>query len=300
MLNALIVVWRESLEAMLVVGVLLAWIARQEDASRLRRTLWSGVGGGTLLALALAFLAYGAQTWLDGESLELFQIGMLLLACVLMTQMVMWMRRHGASMKRELEAGASRAAETGGRLGVALVAALAIGREGMEPRGVQSGRARHMTLRHAELCRADAESQPDQLRHVDNRHILIARNILLSFLLEHIQLHLAKRTRSNNTISTFTSCISIDRTSHTHYRIMSRVHSMETTAIQLTREINRRSTDSRDNISQASRNLEIFKTSFLLRTEQMATIILSYAQTAKRFNNLSLQIIQTIITNQYP
>ncbi|AEV26042.1 FTR1 family iron permease [Azospira sp. APE16] len=132
MLNALIVVWRESLEAMLVVGVLLAWIARQEDASRLRRTLWSGVGGGTLLALALAFLAYGAQTWLDGESLELFQIGMLLLACVLMTQMVMWMRRHGASMKRELEAGASRAAETGGRLGVALVAALAIGREGME------------------------------------------------------------------------------------------------------------------------------------------------------------------------
>ena len=75
---------------------------------------------------------------------------------------------------------------------------------------------------------------------------------------------------------------------------------METTAIQLTREINRRSTDSRDNISQASRNLEIFKTSFLLRTEQMATIILSYAQTAKRFNNLSLQIIQTIIANQNP
>jgi len=132
MLNALIVVWRESLEAMLVVGVLLAWIARQEDAPRLRRTLWSGVAGGTLLAVALAFLAYGAQTWLDGEALELFQVGMLLLACVLMTQMVMWMRRHGASMKRELEAGASRAAETGGRLGVALVAALAIGREGME------------------------------------------------------------------------------------------------------------------------------------------------------------------------
>jgi len=132
MLNALIVVWRESLEAMLVVGVLLAWIARQEDAPRLRRTLWSGVGGGVLLAVALAFLAYGAQTWLDGEGLELFQIGMLLLACVLMTQMVLWMRRHGASMKRELEAGASKAAETGGRLGVALVATLAIGREGME------------------------------------------------------------------------------------------------------------------------------------------------------------------------
>lgn len=132
MFNALIVVWRESLEAMLVVGVLLAWIARQEDAPRLRRTLWYGVGGGTLLAVALAFLAYGAQTWLDGESQELFQIGMLLLACVLMTQMVLWMRRHGAAMKQELEAGASRAAEAGGRLGVALVAALAIGREGME------------------------------------------------------------------------------------------------------------------------------------------------------------------------
>ncbi|NTV10241.1 MAG: FTR1 family iron permease [Zoogloea sp.] len=131
MLNAFFVVWRESLEAMLVIGVLLAWIGRQADAPALLSRLWAGVAGGAALALGLAFLAYGAQAWLQGESLELFQVGMVLLACVLMTQMVLWMRRHGATMKRELEAEATRAMDNGG-WGIAVVAALAIGREGME------------------------------------------------------------------------------------------------------------------------------------------------------------------------
>lgn len=132
MLNALIVVWRESLEAMLVIGVLLAWIVRQPDARALTRVLWGGAAAGVVLALGLASLAYGAETWLAGEAQDWFQAGMVFLACALMTQMVFWMRRHGASLKRELEAGAARAIEAGNRLGVAVVAALAIAREGME------------------------------------------------------------------------------------------------------------------------------------------------------------------------
>lgn len=129
MLNALIVVWRESLEAMLVIGVLLAWTGRQGNPQRLRRMLWIGVGGGLVLALALAGVTWSAQSALEGEALELFQVGFILFAALLITQMVLWMHRHGRRMKSELE---SRAADSGGRIGLAIVAALAVGREGAE------------------------------------------------------------------------------------------------------------------------------------------------------------------------
>lgn len=62
MWNALIVVWRESLEAMLVIGVLLSWIARQPAPAPLRRGLWSGVAAGFALAAATAgIVARGAK-----------------------------------------------------------------------------------------------------------------------------------------------------------------------------------------------------------------------------------------------
>jgi high-affinity iron transporter len=129
MLNALIVVWRESLEAMLVIGVLLAWIARQPEQARLKRGLWLGVGGGCALAVALGFATFAAQSQLQGEALEIFQLGMVLFAAGLIVQMVIWMHRHGRSMKRELE---DRAGRTAGALGIGAITALAVAREGAE------------------------------------------------------------------------------------------------------------------------------------------------------------------------
>jgi high-affinity iron transporter len=129
MLNALIVVWRESLEAMLVIGVLLAWIARQPAPAPLRRGLWLGAGAGCALALALGLATFAAQSQLQGEALEIFQLAMVLFAAGLIVQMVIWMHRHGRAMKRQLEEQASRAA---GALGVGAITALAVAREGAE------------------------------------------------------------------------------------------------------------------------------------------------------------------------
>ncbi len=129
MLNALIIVFRESLEAMLVIGVLLAWIARQPAPAVLRRGLWLGVVAGIGLALALGFATFAAQSQLGAEALEKFQVGMVLFAAGLIVQMVFWMHRHGRHMKRELEAQAGRAV---GTLGLGTVAALAVAREGAE------------------------------------------------------------------------------------------------------------------------------------------------------------------------
>lgn len=129
MLNALVIVWRESLEAMLVIGVLLSWIARQPEPVPLRRGLWLGVWAGLALAMLLGMATYAAQSQFAGQSLEIFQLAMVLIASALIVQMVLWMHRHGRTMKRELEAQASRAA---GALGIGAITALAVAREGAE------------------------------------------------------------------------------------------------------------------------------------------------------------------------
>ena len=129
MINAFVVVWRESLEALLVIAVLLAWIARQPEPAPLRRGVWAGLGGGLALAAALGVATFAVQSQLQGEALEVFQAGIALTSAALVVQMVAWMRRHGAGMKRELEA---RAAGAAGATGVALVTALAVAREGAE------------------------------------------------------------------------------------------------------------------------------------------------------------------------
>ncbi|MCD6679042.1 MAG: FTR1 family protein [Burkholderiaceae bacterium] len=128
-MNALIVVWRESLEAMLVIGVLLAWIARQPAPQPLRRSLWGGVAAGIALAALLGAATFLAQSQLQGEALEIFQIAMVLFAAGLIVQMVLWMRRHGRAMRQELE---QRATHAAGGIGLAIVAALAVAREGAE------------------------------------------------------------------------------------------------------------------------------------------------------------------------
>lgn len=132
MISAFVVVWRESLEALLVITVLLAWIARQDDPARLRRGIWAGVAAGLALAVALGGATFAVQSQLQGEALEIFQAAIALASAALILQMVAWMRRHGAGMRRELESRAMGASGASGALGVAIVTALAVAREGAE------------------------------------------------------------------------------------------------------------------------------------------------------------------------
>ena len=130
--NALFIIWRESAEALLVVGIVYAWLKRQPDAKVGMRYLWAGVAAGLGLALALALLMLGIQTFLSGEALEYFQVGVTFVAAALITQMVFWMRRHGRTMKRDLESRMRANADAANWWGMMVVVALAIARETSE------------------------------------------------------------------------------------------------------------------------------------------------------------------------
>jgi high-affinity iron transporter len=132
MLNATFIVWREAVEAILVVGILYAWLSRGARRERALPWLWGGVAGGVLLALLLGGVLLFVQSELTGTALELFQAGMVLFAAALITQMVIWMHRHGRALKAELEQQATSAVERARWWGVAFLAAIAVGREGAE------------------------------------------------------------------------------------------------------------------------------------------------------------------------
>jgi high-affinity iron transporter len=157
--NVVFIVWRESIEALLVIGILQAWLGKQGEDGRTRgrRFLWAGVGAGLLGAAALgaAIMLFGDE--LDDDKQQMFQTGLMLLACVLIVQMVLWMRRHGRTLKRELESALQEAADQANWWGVFVLAAIAVAREGAETVVFLSGTlsaARGVALLSAALAAA--------------------------------------------------------------------------------------------------------------------------------------------------
>lgn len=131
--QVLFVVWRESVEALLVVGILHAWLKNGDaDARRGLPYLWSGVALGLLAAVALGAALVGFTEVLSGDAQDYFQTAMVLIACVLIVQMVLWMKQHGRTLKRDMEQSLEANARDANWWGVTALVALAIAREGSE------------------------------------------------------------------------------------------------------------------------------------------------------------------------
>jgi high-affinity iron transporter len=121
---------REGLEAALVVGILVAYLVRSGRRESLR-AVWVGV-----LTAALASLGVGAALTFTSRSLtfkaqETFGGVMSLIAVAFVTWMVFWMRSQSRHLKAELQ-GKVQAALEHGTMAVALMAFLAVAREGLE------------------------------------------------------------------------------------------------------------------------------------------------------------------------
>ncbi|PJX25451.1 FTR1 family iron permease [Advenella sp. S44] len=126
------IVWRESVEALLVVGILYTWLRASASGRRGLPWLWGGVAAGLLLAVALALVFMGVSTWLSDTGQEWFQAIMALLACGLVVQMVLWMKKHGPRLKTELVSDASVNVERNSWWGLLVLVMIAVAREGSE------------------------------------------------------------------------------------------------------------------------------------------------------------------------
>ncbi|MFE9741009.1 iron uptake transporter permease EfeU [Streptomyces sp. NPDC006477] len=121
---------REGLEASLVVCILIAYLVKTGRRDALR-PIWIGIGVAVGVALAFgAGLEFGSQE-LTFEAQELLGGSLSIVAVVLVTWMVFWMRRTARHLRAELHGRLDEALRMGTGALVA-TAFLAVGREGLE------------------------------------------------------------------------------------------------------------------------------------------------------------------------
>jgi high-affinity iron transporter len=127
------VIWRESVEALLVIGILNAWLSRQQaEAARGKLYLWSGVAAGLLISVAFGLALVLFSEAMPDETQKAYQTAAVLIAAALIVQMVFWMRRHGRTLKRDIENSLQGAADRSNWWGVFVLALIAVAREGSE------------------------------------------------------------------------------------------------------------------------------------------------------------------------
>jgi high-affinity iron transporter len=130
MLGALIIVFREVIEAGLIIGIALAVTRGVKGA---RGSIAGGVAAGVLGAVAVAAFAGELSGALAGRGQEAFNASVLGLAVVMLAWHNIWMARHGRELAQQL-ADVGREVASGDKTFVALgvVVAVAVLREGAE------------------------------------------------------------------------------------------------------------------------------------------------------------------------
>jgi high-affinity iron transporter len=130
MLASLIVVFRETIEAGLIVGIVLA--ATRGVAGR-NRFVGAGILAGVIGACILALFTDTISSSLEGMGQEMLNVTILSLAVTMLIWHIVWMARHGREMAAEMKAVGTDVALGNRPLTVlALVVGTAVLREGAE------------------------------------------------------------------------------------------------------------------------------------------------------------------------
>ncbi|WP_327294093.1 iron uptake transporter permease EfeU [Streptomyces sp. NBC_01197] len=124
---------REGLEAGLVISILLAALRRTAGEGRRVSTapVWLGVVGAVAVAASFATVLTFSTDVLSSSGQETVGGLLSVLAVILVTGMVFWMRKTAASLSGELRSKVAAASQVGAGA-LAATAFLAVGREGLE------------------------------------------------------------------------------------------------------------------------------------------------------------------------
>lgn len=195
-----LIVFRESLEAALFVGIIAA--ATRQLPGR-ARWLAGGIGAGVLGALALALAAQHVSEWVDGLGQDLVNIAILSLALAMLLWHCIWVSAHSREMAmhaRHLGASVQGGQRTPWALLV--VVALAVLREGSETvlfvggalsgSGAQPGEVVLSVVLGVLLGVAVGAAIYGGLTRLPLRHVFTATNVLIAILAGSIASQLVK------------------------------------------------------------------------------------------------------------
>ena len=128
--GSLLIGLREGLETAIVVTILIAFLVKSDRRDALK-WVWFGVAGAIAMTVGVFLTIQLSENTISGLAAEAIAGVASLVAVIIVTTMVLWMRKAAATISGELRSDMARALETGG-FAVATLAFLAVGREGVE------------------------------------------------------------------------------------------------------------------------------------------------------------------------
>lgn len=131
MVASLLITFREALEAALIVGIIAAYLVKIGRGDLLRY-LYLGTGSAVLGSLLLGWLFMAVSGGLSGRAEVIFEGLAALVAAAVLTYMIFWMGRNARRIKGELQERVEVSISRGQPLGIALLAFIAVFREGFE------------------------------------------------------------------------------------------------------------------------------------------------------------------------
>jgi high-affinity iron transporter len=126
-----VITLREGFEAALIVGLILAYLAKTGQRQQ-ATAVWWGVGAAAITSVAIGGTLYLSAGELEGTSEQVYEGATMIFAAALVTWMAFWMRKQAATIGTHLREQVSESLRTGGGVGLATVAFIAVAREGLE------------------------------------------------------------------------------------------------------------------------------------------------------------------------
>ncbi len=131
MLPTFVIGLREGLEAALIVGIIAAFLSQQGRTDALRQ-VWIGTAIAVVLCLGIGVALQVLSRDLPQRQQEGLETVVGAIAVVMVTYMVVFMRRHARDLRGDLESAAGSALAQGSSSALVAMAFLAVLREGFE------------------------------------------------------------------------------------------------------------------------------------------------------------------------
>lgn len=128
MVSSLLLSFRESLEAALVIAIILVYLF-QSERKNLVRFVYYGAFLGLAVSLIGGFIGFREARELDEKGEELFEGIMMLLASGLIAYFIVWMGSQANSISTDIK---NKVSNNTNALGLLLLSFLSVFREGME------------------------------------------------------------------------------------------------------------------------------------------------------------------------
>ncbi len=131
MLSPLLITLREGLEAALIIGIILAYLARTDNRHGFK-PVWLGVSLAVLASLIAGAAIYLLAGEFSGQAEEVFEGAAMFLAVGVLTWMIFWMSMQAINIEVHLHAQIRSVLTSGSALGLVVIAFVVVVREGIE------------------------------------------------------------------------------------------------------------------------------------------------------------------------